>query len=599
MSRLYLKRVLYLIFILTALVPYPASTFSTTYAAAGSATSKIDAVLTVDVSGSMNNSDKNKISNEAMKMFIDMLSAQGDKVGIVAYTDQIAREKALLEIRSAQDKEDLKTFIDQLVRASYTDIAVGVKEAVKVLQQGSEPDHVPLIVLLADGNNDFSKKSGRTQAQSDQDLNEALEIAQKNGYPIYTIGLNADGKLNKTVLEDISAQTNGKFFETSTADNLPQILSEIFASHLKLKIVPGQGMTGNGDFQEVAVPIPNANVIEANISIMSRQPVEVKLFDPSGQPVPLTDPNIVYTRSKTYSMIKIASPAMGDWKLQVKGANKDKIDINLIFNYDLELAMDPLTRSTFKAGDSVDVRSYLLSNGQKLQNNDIYKTMKATLVVKDLDTGEEEQVELANKTDHFAGSYSIPDAHIYEIKVRAEDRSFYRETAPVQIDAKTGAPANNGQSAQGAGGDEDRKPFPLLPVILGALGLIVAAAAAYAIAAYVKKANKGFVGQAVIEIRDNDTGDMTYPQYKKLNTFKGKFNLHQLLQLAPEFKETEKVIFTPAKNDGIAVRNLSGCTLEKGGRPLDASKGKELKSSERISVTMQHVNKTIFIEYIR
>ena len=37
--------------------------------------SLIDAVLVVDVSNSMKTSDTNKVGNEAMKMFIDMLSA--------------------------------------------------------------------------------------------------------------------------------------------------------------------------------------------------------------------------------------------------------------------------------------------------------------------------------------------------------------------------------------------------------------------------------------------------------------------------------------------------------------------------------------------
>lgn len=148
-------------------------------AQAAQAASKIDAMLVIDVSNSMDTSDKDKIGNEAMKMFIDMLSSSGDKVGIVAYTDKIEREKALLEIRSQADKEDLKQFIDQLNRGPYTDIAVGVKEAVKVLQQGADPAHEPMIVLLADGNNYLNKNGGRTQAESDQELSAAVEDAKQ------------------------------------------------------------------------------------------------------------------------------------------------------------------------------------------------------------------------------------------------------------------------------------------------------------------------------------------------------------------------------------------------------------------------------------
>lgn len=85
---------------------------TTGFAQAG--TDKMDAVLVVDVSNSMSESDKNGVSLEAMKMFVDMTSAQGNKIGVVAYTDKIEREKALVNVNSEQDKKDIKSFIDSL-----------------------------------------------------------------------------------------------------------------------------------------------------------------------------------------------------------------------------------------------------------------------------------------------------------------------------------------------------------------------------------------------------------------------------------------------------------------------------------------------------
>ncbi|WP_110930231.1 vWA domain-containing protein [Paenibacillus bouchesdurhonensis] len=560
--------------------------------------SRIDAVLVVDVSNSMKTSDANKVGNEAMKMFIDMLSAQGDKVGIIAYTDKVQREKALLEIKSPEDKQDLKDFIDGLDRGPYTDIAVGVKEAVKVLQKGSDPNHEPMIVLLADGNNDFNKSSGRTQSASDQELNQAVEEAKAADIPIYTIGLNADGKLNKAPLEELSDQTGAKSFSTSSADDLPRILSEIFASHLKLKIVPIQSMTGTGSFQEVTVNVPNANVLEANISIMSAQPVETELVNPAGDKVAIPSDEVLLSKSKSYSLIKLLSPAEGDWKLRVKGASKDKIDINLVFNYDLELEMEPIAAGGYKPGDQVQVGAYLTSNGQKLQSDELYANMNAVLLVNDLDSGSTEEIKLNNTGDKFEGSFKISSAHDYELKVRAEERSFYRESEPVTISAKAASGGAATTKPTTPAPDEEEKPFPWLTVVISAIAAAVLAAAAYFIAAAVKKANRGFVGQIVIEIRDENTHEKSFPQYKKLNAFKGKFNLHQLLQLAPELKETEKVVFTPAKGDRIILRNGSAAPVEKSGRVVDASAGLELKSGDRVTLPLQHMDKTIFIEYL-
>ncbi|MEK4472467.1 vWA domain-containing protein [Paenibacillus sp. FSL R7-0048] len=565
--------------------------------AATSAQSHIDAVLLIDVSNSMKTSDKNKIANEAMKMFIDMLSTQGDKVGIVAYTDKVQREKALLQISSESDKQDLKDFIDGLDRGAYTDIAIGVEEAVKVLQNGSDPSHEPIIVMLADGNNDFNKATGRTQSESDKELKAAVEVAKKNGYPIYTIGLNADGKLNKQSLADLSNETGGKAFSTDSADELPQILSEIFASHLKLKVVPVQSITANGDYQDVTVNVPNGSVLEANISIMSSQPVTAKLTDPSGKEVAIPSNNVLLSKSSTYSLIKLLSPQEGDWKLQVKGVPKDKIDINLVFNYDLELKIDALPSATYKKGDKIDITSHLFSNGTQVTLSNLYQDMKAVLLATDIDTGDVQEIELDNSGAVFKGTFEVKESHNYELKVRAEESSFYRESAPVQISAKTGGAATTAPST-GTGNEEPLKEASskTLYYIIGGILLVLAAGAAW----YVlnKKSARGFVGQLVVEVKDSNTGEKTYPQYKKLAGFKGKFTLHQLLQLAPELKESETVIFTPAKNDRLLLRSGEGVTVERSGRAADASRGLELKSGDRVSVSLQTVDKTIYLEYL-
>lgn len=567
--------------------------------AAAQAPSQIDAVLLIDVSNSMNKSDKNKIANEAMKMFIDMLSTQGDKVGIVAYTDSVQREKALLQINSAADKQDLKDFIDGLNRGAYTDIAVGMEEAVKVLENGSDPDHEPMIVMLADGNNDLDESSGRTQSQSDQELEAAVETAKQKGYPVYTIGLNADGKLNKGILSGLSGETGGKAFTTDSADDLPQILSEIFASHLKLKVVPVQSITADGSFQEVTVNVPNASVLEANISIMSSQPVTAKLTDPSGKEAAIPSDDVLLSKSATYSLIKLLSPQQGDWKLQVKGVPKDKIDINLVFNYDLELKIDAVSSTAYKKGDTIDISSHLFSNGTQVKLSNLYQDMKAVLLATDVDTGTVEEIPLDNTGAVFKGTFEIKDSHDYELKVRAEESSFYRESEVLKISAKTGASATSGAEAGANAGEElaaDNSSSKTLYFIIGGLVLLIAAAVALWMLR--KKQTRGFVGQMVVEVVDGNTGEKTYPQYKKLSAFRGKFTLHQLLQLAPELKESEKLIFTPGKNDRLMLKGGEGLSVEKSGRAADISRGLELKSGDRISVSLQTVEKTIQLEYL-
>ncbi|RJE89636.1 VWA domain-containing protein [Paenibacillus sp. 1011MAR3C5] len=567
---------------------------SATAAAGGAA--PIDAVLVLDVSYSMDSSDREKIGNEAMKMFIDMLSEKGDRVGVVAYTDKIQREKALLEIRSPEDKQNLKSFIDQLNRGSYTDVSVGLKEAVQILKDGAaaNANREPIIILLADGNDELDPKSGRTEAQSNEEREQAVRSANDNGIPIYTIGLNADGKLNKAALEELSKETGGKSFVTDSADDLPQILSEIFASHLELNIVPVNSFTANGDFQDVKITVPNSNVLEANISIMSSKPVEAKLVDPSGNAVAIPSDEVVLATSKSYTLLKLIKPVQGDWTLKIKGVDQDKIDINLIFNYDLTLELEPLATTNYSKGDKVKLNAFLASKGQRLSDAEQYRNMNAVMFVKDLTTGNSEEVAMKLDGDHFAGEYKIPESRDYEIIVRAEEQSFFRESEPMTISASSGGTGGTATPAEEA----DDKPFPIWTVVIAAVVVLALLGAGYWVWGMMKERSRGFVGQMIIEIRDENTGDKSSPQYKRLSHFKGKFQLHQLLQLAPELKETEKIVFKPANKDRIALINGSLCKVEKSGRAVGDGRQLELQSGDRITVSLTQVDKTIYIEYL-
>lgn len=71
-----------------------------------------------------------------------------------------------------------------------------------------------------------------------------------------------------------------------------------------------------------------------------------------------------------------------------------------------------------------------------------------------------------------------------------------------------------------------------------------------------------------------------------------------MLQLAPEFAGTDKVVFTPANQDRIIVRSTSEITIEKSGRAVDTGNGLELKNGDRLTIPLASVDKTILLEFI-
>jgi Ca-activated chloride channel homolog len=577
--------------------------------------SRIEGVLVVDVSRSMLTSDPNKISNEAMKMFIDMSSLKGDKIGFIAYAGAVIAKMDLVKLQTEKDKIDLKAFIDTFGQYPNTDISVGLKDAIKALDASHEKDYLPLIVLLADGNNDVDEKKGVTLQQATEGLNAAVAEAKIKGYPVYVIGLNEDGTLNKDVLENIATTTNGKFFETSSADDLPGVLSEIFANHLKLKVVPVDELVGKGDFEDVTITIPNTNVLEANLSLVSGQPVEIKLFDPSGTEQILPSDKISLTKSKTYSMVKIISPVPGDWSLKVKGVATDKIDINFVFNYDLQLSLAPLESKNYNGGDTIKVEAFFEDNGQQVSNNDLYNTMKATLVVTDLETNQTEESPLTADQQGYTGQFIIGNSENYELRIKAEGNSFFRETPVQQISVQKAATLVATEIIP----EKEVQPFPwtyagligLAAILLVTLVLSYSkkrkkvkrgksehtAVPAYTFSLSNRKRKVGFFGQIIIEIRDEETGELFEAKYKKLKGHKGEFNLPQLFKLPQEFTETDQINFIPLTDYALLIFNKSNCVIEMNGVAVE-DEYQRFRPNDTVRIVLKEANKSISVQIV-
>ena len=190
----------------------------------------IDAVLVLDVSLSMITADPNRIANEAMNMFIDMLETGRDRVGVVAYAGHItySRELTLL---TADNTAYIQNSIHNLAYASWTDHPLGLLEAIRIMYEGRAQDseiRQPIIIFLTDGNFNINPYGARSVATADYDKATAIALAQQRGFPIYSIGLNFDGALDRRYFGIVAEATGGRSFETAHAEDLPDIINDIF-----------------------------------------------------------------------------------------------------------------------------------------------------------------------------------------------------------------------------------------------------------------------------------------------------------------------------------------------------------------------------------
>lgn len=405
-----------------------------------------DAVFVLDTSYSMNHADPNKTANEVIHMFMDMSEASRTRIGFVAYNHHIVASSPLTPISVTANRTKLKQAMAGLRRTGYTDLGLGLVKGGNLLSAGKKGAdagsgaRIPFMILLSDGETDFGPVSptNRTVADSTRDVESAIQKARKEGYPIYTIGLNHDGTVNPDELERIATETGGASYITSSADDLPEIFNQIFAAQMRSVLMPVAGVTATGKLQEVPVDIPNSSMGEANIILLSEHPLqETQLF--------YNSENIRMFKSGTYTLIKIKEPGKGTAKVKFRGTTGDLVKISLLGSYALE-AEARLTADAVLKGKPTGVEAYLTAAGpgKPLEDLDVYAGMSAKLVVLDKKTNEETSVDMKLQGGRYTAEYTFPKSGEYAWNVKLNGPSFYRDSPVAPVKAANLAPAVTG-----------------------------------------------------------------------------------------------------------------------------------------------------------
>ncbi|RAJ03201.1 von Willebrand factor type A domain-containing protein [Paenibacillus pabuli] len=400
----------------------------------------LDAMFVLDVSYSMNETDKDRIAEEVIHMFMDMSSGPKTRLGFVAYNDQITSSVPLMDISSSGARNNLRSRVDGLKRSGYTDLGLGLRRGASLLEQSQTDKRKPFMILLSDGETDLRGSSSRTPADSSKDVDKVIEMAQKANYPIYTVGLNRDGTVNPAELERIAQETGGSSFITGSADDLPEIFNRIFADQIQSVLVSVAAVTATGAMQEVTVDIPNSSMADANIIMLSDHAVsEAQLYYQSS--------NVSFIRSDKYALMKIIRPVKGQFKLKFKGRSGDLVKINLLGNYNVSAVAHMATEQPVK-GKSITFEASLYDQAvdpKPVQDLNVYKGLEAELIVTPSD-GKTERIPLTNTGSGFTGKYTFPKSDLYTWGLRIDGPDFYREITPVDVDITNQAPVATGES---------------------------------------------------------------------------------------------------------------------------------------------------------
>ena len=408
-----------------------------------------DVIFAIDGSGSMKKSDALKLRLTAGRLFTEMTYSNTSRAGFVQFTNIIMDSQGLTDLSTEDSKASFRDRLSGLqdsVKGSWdTDISLGLTQALNLLKEGDSfnGDRNPMIILLSDGNTDLPN-GPRTVEESNAELTGTLSEAASLGVPIYSIGLNYDGKLDVDYMQNIANQTGGAFYNITTATDFNKYMTDIFGN------VADGDLTGlnpayiDGRFVTDFV-IDNGSVLMANIVILTDKGVsDPQLIDPTGAVVPLdADHGVIVStdtsdenKVSTYTILKIMYPVQGAWKVSVKGEADDAVQVNLLTTYDISFKLlnsrDPI------AGNDINICGKLVRGDENITDSNLLSGAMAICTIMDnkgnivgenlpMTYNEEKHVFICKTNLEKSGNYYVT-AHL-----EGKDGSFSKEAAQYQL----------------------------------------------------------------------------------------------------------------------------------------------------------------------
>ena len=399
----------------------------------------IDVILIMDTSGSMRTADPERIALEAAALFMDMMETRSSRIGIIGFSGDLHTVMPLTPISDPAIRENIRNTVSQFDYRGWTDIGLAMRAAAEMLMDDPNPANSPMILLFTDGRIDMPDNwNNRSIDISYQDAWWAVENVGEFT-PIYTIGLNYDGTINTEFLEEVSRRTFGTAHIIEDAAILPQVFNEIFASHIRTSITEVATIVTTADeYTDIIIPIPSPFVAEANIIMLSSQPIaSVRLFDPTGREVPFDEGTYTLTTANRYSIIKILEPLIGDWVLSVQGLPYDRITVNLIYNYTLDVSFSIVQLGSpgvfFDPTIPVTVQAGFISPLPTSQVQALFTDAIATLNIYDLEMNELSSLQMHYVGSAFAINFEPNPPQDVRINITVDHPHFQQTTTTVTI----------------------------------------------------------------------------------------------------------------------------------------------------------------------
>lgn len=383
-----------------------------------------DVVLVIDDTISMERNDPTKMTAAATTIFGSLLSSNaGSNVGVVTFCKDVMEKFEIAPV-NADTLTDLQTFAETKIRqdGKWTDIVVGLSEAMNMLTSLPESDNTKAIMVVTDGELDFG--GGRTEEISNTELALVKQLAQEKGIRVFIIGLNNDQDAVEDYLEDIADATNGDVEFIDDASEIKPTLTEFYK---ELGLIDSKG--------PIPIPVPEEgvnhaleipeNTFETVVTMTHTSPLLVSVTDP-GNTVMTEGDYYTLMRSDTTTIIKLREPAAGTYMLHIKNESVPEQNIMLETFLNSEVMVEITVAPTAEAGADFQIQAALVRGGEQYLNADLKNLTAVATLTNGQDTV---QVNLPLSGDNFAATTQLTTEGDWNVSVTVQsDRTFKRSS---------------------------------------------------------------------------------------------------------------------------------------------------------------------------
>ncbi len=422
--------------LMMVLVMLVSITVSSANAAEKNTSNRFNVCFVLDSTNSLLDTDSEKMRYDATNMFLGLLANDGNYVGSVIFSGGVIKKTDVVPINGPDDKVEVESDLETKEQLGATTIGAALDQAVDMLLEKGDESLSSVVILLSDGQ---SNKQNEKEMNSRSD---ALTKAKNNSISVYTVALNADGKADLDVLEQIANATDGKYKEVKKADDLKDVFREFYNmiySAGTIKIMDGK-IPENG---EISVPfnVPYQGVEEVNIIISSDSKIEnLSLVKPDGKEMGENVVEGITTVAKRFSITKIAKPNGGEWTLKGIGTPGSNIEIDMVYNDSITIDTEYINKEKYSINDTVSITGFILDDGKKMSSG--YEDYTAKLIP-DNDKGKEIPMKISDNSFKGDVTFDKEGTYTYHMELEGNGLKKYTETASIKLNVGNYAPVVN------------------------------------------------------------------------------------------------------------------------------------------------------------